>query len=372
MDQIINHAVLSLDFWQDTVTYEGCTMPAGTIGCEVLNIPDSTIEKLDTPCNVLNQLLQGMNTGSVDMELLPQVQQAAGEIISFLQVTPPFSRLNRSYFEQKLAAIFSEEYMEDAKAYLQLTQQEQLICALTGQHGKATMLVRIAQVLGHLSYSLGQYKEALTKFAEQLNEPSYDRTPDGYAAMFGQFFKGEPTLSLDNPAWMTLTNASVQYVSAVRPGKTEPQLVKRMHYVSFVGMFRSDLFEGLCVGHAPKKCKICGKWFLTTNARHTKYCGGYAPGDKLHRTCRQIGNLKGREQRELADDHPIIQIYEKRLNTINRYVKRGTLDADLAEVMKKLAKDKELRAKSDVAYAKGAYEKEMEQAALLAEAKIHI
>lgn len=54
MDQIINHAVLSLDFWQDTVTYEGCTMPTGTIGCEVLNIPDSTIEKLDAPCNVLN------------------------------------------------------------------------------------------------------------------------------------------------------------------------------------------------------------------------------------------------------------------------------------------------------------------------------
>ena len=53
MDQIINHAVLSLDFWQDTVTYEGSTMPTGTIGCEVLNIPDSTIEKLDTPCNCL-------------------------------------------------------------------------------------------------------------------------------------------------------------------------------------------------------------------------------------------------------------------------------------------------------------------------------
>ena len=73
--ELISHKVLSLDFWQDTVTYEGCTMPTGTIGCEVLNIPDSTIEKLDAPCNVLNQLLQGMNTGSVDMELLPQVQQ---------------------------------------------------------------------------------------------------------------------------------------------------------------------------------------------------------------------------------------------------------------------------------------------------------
>ena len=62
------------------------------------------------------------------------------------------------------------------------------------------------------------------------------------------------------------------------------------------------------------------------------------------------------------------QIYEKRLNTINRYIKRGTLDEDLAEVMKKLAKDKMLQALSNVAYAKGDYEKEMGQAALKKEA----
>ena len=49
-------------------------------------------------------------------------------------------------------------------------------------------------------------------------------------------------------------------------------------------------------------------------------------------------------------------------------MKRGTLDADLAEIMKKLAKDRMLRALSNVAYAKGTYEKEMEQAALKKEA----
>ena len=216
-----------------------------------------------------------------------------------------------------------------------------------------------------MSYSLGQYKEALTKFAEQLNEPSYDRTPDGYAAMFGQFFKGEPTLSLDNPAWMTLTNASVQYVAATRPGKTEPQLVKRMHYVSFVGMFRSDLFEGLCVGHAPKKCPICGRWFLTIDARHTKYCGGLAPGDQRGRTCRQIGNLRGREQRELADNHPIKAIYTRRMNTILQNTRRGKLDEGTAATMKKLAKDKMFRALSDQRYASTVYEQEMTQDALL-------
>ena len=44
--------------------------------------------------------------------------------------------------------------------------------------------------------------------------------------------------------------------------------------------------------------------------------------------------------------------------------------ADLAEVMKKLAKDKMLRALSNVTYAKGDYEKEMDQAALKKEAKM--
>lgn len=40
--------------------------------------------------------------------------------------------------------------------------------------------------------------------------------------------------------------------------------------------------------------------------------------------------------------------------------------------MKKLAKDKMLRAISDVAYARGDYEKEMEQDALLVEVKLRI
>ena len=339
MDKIINHAVLSLDFWQDTVTYEGCAMPTGTIGCEVLNISAEAIETLTPPCDTMNRLLQGMNTGPVDLTLLPQVQGAASGILSFMDVTPPFSRLSNSDFGKKLADVFSAAYLEDARDYLQLSQQEQLLCTLTGQHSRAAQLIRMTQVLGHLSYSLRQYKDALLPFARQLNEPGHDRTAEGYAALFGQFFQEEPTLSDGNPSWMTLTNASVQYVSAIRPGAAEPQLVKRMHYVSFVGMFRSDLFEGLCVGHAPRQCPICGRWFLTTDARHTKYCGGLAPGDKRGRTCRQIGNLRGRAQRELAADHPIKAVYNRRMNTILQSTRRGKLDAGLAKVMKKLAKD---------------------------------
>ena len=364
----MNQELMTLDFWQDTVIYEGKIFPIGTLACDALNVPADTIAKMNEQCEKINLLLGMLNAGQGASALFPMAKKAALTMLGILSKTPPFSYMNKSQHRERIEKVFTADnalkYVEFAiKAATNSLQFEEV-----PNYSDAMMLQRYTAVFGHLAYSLGEYQAAMLDFAEKSDGNEADRTAEGFAKMFGNYFSPKFSIT-DGNAWMSTLNNSVQYVSVIRPGEDVAKLVKRMHYVSFVGMFRSDLFEGLCVGHAPKKCRICGKWFLTTNARHTKYCGGYAPGDKLHRTCRQIGNLKGREQRELADDHPLKQIYEKRLNTINRYVKRGTLDADLAEVMKKLAKDKMLRALSNVAYAKGDYEKEMEQAALKKEAK---
>ena len=364
----MNQELMTLDFWQDTVIYEGKTFPVGTLACDALNVPADTIAKMNEQCEKINLLLGMLNAGQGASALFPMAKEAALTMLGILSKTPPFSYMNKSQHRERIEKVFTADnalkYVEFAiKAATNSLQFEEV-----PNYSDAMMLQRYTAVFGHLACSLGEYQAAMLDFAEKSDGNEADRTAEGFAKMFGNYFSPKFSIT-DGNAWMSTLNNSVQYVSVIRPGEDVAKLVKRMHYVSFVGMFRSDLFEGLCVGHAPKKCRICGKWFLTTNARHTKYCGGYAPGDKLHRTCRQIGNLKGRKQRELADDHPLKQIYEKRLNTINRYVKRGTLDADLAEVMKKLAKDKMLRALSNVAYAKGDYEKEMEQAALKKEAK---
>ena len=363
----MNQELMTLDFWQDTVIYEGKTFPVGTLACDALNVPADTIAKMNEQCGKINLLLGLLNAGQDASALFPMAREAALTMLGILSKTLPFSHMDIPKHRERIEKVFTADnalkYVEFAiKAATNSLQFEEV-----PKYADAIILQRYTAVFGHLAYSLGEYQTAMLDFAEKSDGNEADRTAEGFARMFGSYFPPELSITEGN-AWMSTLNNSVQYVSVIRPGEEVAKLVKRIHYVSFVGMFRSDLFEGLCVGHAPKKCKICDKWFLTTNARHTKYCGGYAPGDKLHRTCRQIGNLKGREQRELADDHPLKQIYEKRLNTINRYVKRGTLDADLAEIMKKLAKDRMLRALSNVAYAKGTYEKEMEQAALKKEA----
>ena len=363
----MNQEMMTLDFWQDTVIYEGKAFPVGTLACDALNVPADTIEKMNEQCEKINLLLGMLNAGQDASTLFPMAREAALTMLGILSKTPPFSHMDIPKHLERIEKVFTADSAQKYVEFATKAATNSLPFEEVPKYADAVMLQRYTAVFGHLAYSLEEYQKAMLDFAEKSDGNEADRTAEGFAKMFGTYFPPEFSITEGN-AWMSTLNNSVQYVSVIRPGEKVAKLVKRMHYVSFVGMFRSDLFEGLCVGHAPKKCKICGKWFLTTNARHTKYCGGYAPGDKLHRTCRQIGNLKGREQRELADDHPLKQIYEKRLNTINRYVKRGTLDADLAEVMKKLAKDKMLRALSNVAYAKGDYEKEMGQGVLRKEA----
>ncbi len=93
--ELIRHNVLSLDFWQDTVTYAGSVMPTGTIGCAVLNIPDGTIARLDQPCMTLNLLLTGIGAKNVDRQLLPKAQEAGQTIIHALHDVQPFSPLGQ-------------------------------------------------------------------------------------------------------------------------------------------------------------------------------------------------------------------------------------------------------------------------------------
>lgn len=357
--------LLTLDFSRDEVSYQGLTLPSGSIGCAALNISDDVIEKLKQINLPLLAAVEAVNKLRLKPEILAPCGDSILQMLELLQKENAFPLLDYSYYLKRIPEIFTEENMKKAEAYVKLAAMN-LPAAMGDQLKSGLGLTKVIAICAQVPDSLVMFKEGLLPFAQALHES--DRAPEDYATVFGEFFPESPEFSLTDPAWMSLVNLSVQYLSTFLPGKDDPQIVKRIHYVSFVGMLRSDLFEGLCFGHAPRKCPICGRWFLTTDARHTKYCGGFAPGDPKGRTCRQIGNLQGREKRELADDHPVKVIYNRRMNTIQVYLRRGTLDEATAEKMKRLARNKMERAISDATYANGSYAKEMEQESLFTEA----
>ncbi len=355
----MEHNLLTLEFGRDTVTYEGRSVPPGTFGCEALNIPDSVIASLAEPCRVLNEFIAALGMLSVTDEILERARGAALQLLNAMFEMEPFSHLDRDFYAPGIADALTPEAIEQVRALNMAMLTRGLAAAQEPSLRKGALLSKIAPVLAQLAFSLAEYKRAMAALAEAINADDVERTPDGFATAFSAHF------SASNDSLMALANASVQYASAGEP----PQLLRRMNYVSFVGLLRSDLYEGLIIGHAPRKCAVCGRWFLTLDARRTKYCGGFAPGDAHGRTCRQVGAMRGREQRELAGDHPLKAIYNRRLNTILQSQRRGRLDAATADAMRKLAKDKLQRALSDANYARASYESEMTQEALRAEAE---
>ena len=68
----MEHNLLSLDFWQDTVTYEGHSMPTGTIGCAALNTPDAVIEKLDVLCAPINRFMKTLTDSAPILPYCPR------------------------------------------------------------------------------------------------------------------------------------------------------------------------------------------------------------------------------------------------------------------------------------------------------------
>lgn len=217
----MEHELLTLEFGRGTVTYEGRTAPAGTLGCEALNIPDAVIASLAEPCRVLNEFIAALGMLSVTDELLERARGAALQLLNAMLEMEPFSHLDRDFYAPGIADAFTPEAIEQVRALNMAMLTRGLAAAQEPGLRKGALLSKIAPVLAQLAFSLAEYKRAMTALAEAINVDNVERTPDGLAAAFSAHF------SASNDSLMALANASVQYASAGEP----PQLLRRMNYV---------------------------------------------------------------------------------------------------------------------------------------------
>ena len=98
---LIEHNLLTLDFWQDHVTYEGKSMPTGTLACAALNLPDEVIAKLSRLCMPLNLYMGALQLGQAGMGQMEPARDAAFQIVELLRDAPPFSILDYGYVKSK-------------------------------------------------------------------------------------------------------------------------------------------------------------------------------------------------------------------------------------------------------------------------------
>ena len=339
---------LTVDYRDKQEVYGTSTNAAdtGTIALDILNIPDYVLVELLELTEPMMQLVDFLNKNkNPDNSTLAMMLTASKNVfrvVDLLQNVSPFSSQDFTWLDEKLPKIFSPEAVK--KAYRQRKAEfgEVFIPALC--------------LVAQLGFGIRDFRQALIPLVESLDGEDVSRNSVGFAQQFDSFF------SADNKQyyWMSITNVSVEYLPGAKG------LVRRMHYASFLSMFRSNLYEALAVGNAPKRCPICKKFFLTTNARRQKYCTSYAPEEYGGLTCVQVGNRMGREAREKAENRPAIVQYHQAVNAIDKRIERGTLERDIAVKAKAHAKELISGAITDTDYANGKYKEDMAPDALIA------
>ena len=361
--------LLTLIYADDTVQYRDHVLPAGSIAVQAMNIPRESLEEALPLCRRVASVNTMLHTGVADKTAMDSARMAAHPLLKLIAKYEPFTFLSAPELDQRLDQAFTVDAFKKIRAFSNIVLSEKMNETAKEKYVATQDLLALAPIMANYYDAITMLQEHIAPFAEKLDTAHTPRTKEAYLSQFSQSFPQDFLMGDGTDSWMSMANVTVQYTAAPAPDTGHMQMQKHMRFLSIGGMLRADFFEGLSVGHAPRRCAICGQWFLTTDARHTKYCGNICITDPKGRKCRVIGNMNGRAARELAADHPLIIPYTRRLNTIDQYVRRGTLDEELAAVMKKLAKDKKQRALADLAYAKGPYLQEMEQNALKAEAQ---
>ena len=339
---------LTVDYKEKQEAYGTSTVVSdtGTIALEILNLPAAVLGELLELTEPMMQLVDFLNKNrnpdSSTLAMMLTASRNVFRVVDLLRDVPPFAGQDFTWLDETLPRIFSPEAVKKAYRQRKADFGEVFIPALC--------------LVAQLGFGIRDFRQALIPLVESLDNEDISRNPTGFAKQFDSFF------SADNKQdyWMSITNVSVEYLPGAKG------LVRRMHYASFPSMFRSNLYEALAVGNAPKRCPICKKFFLTTNARRQKYCTGYAPEEYGGLTCVQVGNRMGREAREKAENRPAIVQYHQTVNAIDKRVERGTLEREIAARAKSHAKELVSGAIADADFANCDYKNDMTPDALIA------
>ena len=351
LQERLNMRFLTVAYKEKQEAYGTCCDSAdtGNIALDVLNIPDAVLEDLLELTEPMNDLVDYLNKHrNPDNKTLGRMMTASKNIfrvVDLLREVPPFAGQDFSWLDENLPKVFAPEKVR--KAYTERKKEQ------------GELFIQAMCLVAQLGFGIRDFRKALIPLVESLADEDISRNPKGFSQKFDSFFSKDEEWKNQ---WMAFSNVSVEYVPE------EKGIVRRMHYASFPSMFRSNLYEALAVGNAPRRCPICQKFFLTTNARRQKYCSGYAPEEYDGLTCTKVGNMMGRKYRELAENDPITVLYHRSVDTLDKRVERGTLDKDLAAKAKQIARDCRDIAIVDADYANEEYLTDMFPDALIAAA----
>jgi len=363
------------DYRDGRVIFGGKSYPAGVFATHLLNqfyINDTAariaVFRDDLNYHILTQLSNGY------LSITEFVKTGANtlEALKALPKLRPFDGLNIEEIQNTVTTLFTEEtgqkiceYFAE-KAKLSLLPQNEIASGTADRMKTATdfsviesnntEIKSILLFFDSLADDLILAHGNLLKFCNCIDDA--ERLDEAHLLPLALSIFGEHHFT-----------QSGRYISVKKNAKSVTRTVaKRLSFDSYYSFILTDFFEGLHYGHYPRKCEICGKYFLMQSARRQKYCSyGIAPelyrGKKI--TCRKYAAVLNRKEK--AENDPIVSLYNRRCAAIRTECGRGTITKEYAETAKRIAKERKKLALNDDKYAKTQYKKDMSREALYTE-----
>lgn len=363
------------DYRDGRVIFGGKHYPAGMFAVHLLNqfyINDTTARIAVFRDGLNFHILRQLQDDYLNISDFVKTGTNTLQSIKSLPKLKPFDGLKAEEIRSTVETLFTEQIGQEickyfaAKAKLSLLPQDEIAAGtaerikrmadFSATEEKITEIQSILRFFDTLSEDLIDAHGKLIKFCERIDEA--ERLDEAHLL--------PPALKVFGEHHFT---QSGKYIAVKKNAKSvNAALAKRLNFDSYYSLILTDFFEGLHYGHYPRRCEICGKYFLMQSARRQKYCSyGIAPelyrGNKI--SCRKYAAVLNRKEK--AENDPIAAIYNRRCAAIRTECGRGTIKTEFAETAKRLAKEHKLRAQTDDRYAKEEYRKDMSREALYAE-----
>ncbi|MDD2268796.1 MAG: DUF6076 domain-containing protein [Eubacteriales bacterium] len=364
------------DYRDGRVLFGGKSYPAGVFATHLLNqfyIHD-TAARIAVFRDELNfHILRQLRDGYLNITELVKTGENTLEALKALPKLRPFDGVNTEELRNIVETLFTEQVGREicqylaTKAKLSLLPQEEITTGTADRmkvvtdffdtEQKIEDIRSILRFFDALADDLILVHDKLIRFCNHTDES--ERLDEAHLLPLALEIFGEHHFAQNG-----------RYIAAKKNAKSKnATLAKRLAFDRYYSFILTDFFEGLHYGHYPRRCEICGRYFLMQSARRQKYCPyGIAP--ELYRgkriTCRKYAAVLNRKEK--AENDPIVSLYNRRCGAIRTECVRGTITKDFAEAAKRIAKEHKQQALNDDKYAKEEYRKAMSRAALYAEA----
>jgi len=328
----------SVLFGDGNVVFPKRSLPLGAATVDILNLPEKTLEQLQSLGWELDRELTAYFSGDYDPTQAALTNQALKKYFSLLSRLPVYREL-----EMKEAPSVSS-LRRDPEAWERMRTQ--------GTEEYAFMQTW-RQRLHALVPTLRAFRHRAEKLLTERFAKVTERSPSGYAKciaaykdfvgweyhfasdaldqedVHGRAFEQMRTdyeQELERQYFPSHFPIEVSYRAMPHPKNEGEYVLAEEVFFKDIGSFLSlDLMRGFIAGHLPRRCEHCGKWFLLESGHDTRYCENPAPGEP-GKTCRQVG--AHRKEARLNGTVAIRSEYMRVTNRLKGQKFRGTLSVD--------------------------------------------